>query len=142
MSNLAQLTELTERLNKAELDLTFWDDNVMLWSSGSEGPERTFFNARWFQFTGRSLVEDQNFGWLENVCPEDRDRCMTIYQNAFNIRQSFRMEYRLKNQLGDFRWVVDTGTPRFSTTGKFQGFLGTCIDITEYRTSMTQQREE
>ena len=32
---------------------------------------------------------------------------------------------------GEYRWVLDSGTPRFAPNGAFLGYIGSCIDITE-----------
>jgi PAS domain S-box-containing protein len=41
------------------------------------------------------------------------------------------MEYRLRRSDGEYRWVLDSGTPRFAPNGAFLGYIGSCIDITE-----------
>jgi len=41
------------------------------------------------------------------------------------------MEYRLRRHDGEYRWVFDTGVPRFNEEGFFTGFIGSCIDITD-----------
>ena len=41
------------------------------------------------------------------------------------------MEYRLRRYDGEYRWMLDHGVPRFSPSGDFLGYIGSCIDITE-----------
>jgi PAS domain S-box-containing protein len=41
------------------------------------------------------------------------------------------MEYRLRRSDGEYRWVLDTGAPRFAPDGTFLGYIGSCVDITE-----------
>ena len=62
---------------------------------------------------------------------DDIERCLDIYENSFDARQPFTMEYRLRRNDGEYRWVLDSGTPRFSDDGAFLGYIGSCIDITE-----------
>jgi PAS domain S-box-containing protein len=103
---------------------------VLIWMAG---PDKlcTFFNKGWLEFTGRSLEQELGNGWAEGVHPEDIDRCLDIYQNSFNAHESFTMEYRLRRSDGEYRWVLDIGTPRFASDGAFIGYIGSCIDITE-----------
>ena len=41
------------------------------------------------------------------------------------------MEYRLRRHDGEYRWVLDNGTPLWEPAGEFAGYIGSCIDITE-----------
>src|SRR5437016_5121054 len=34
---------------------------------------------------------------------------------------------------GHYRWVFDTGIPRFESDGAFAGYIGSCIDITDQK---------
>ncbi len=103
---------------------------VMIWVSGAD-KLCTFFNKGWLDFTGRTLEEELGNRWAEGVDREDLDRCVSTYENSFNARQPFTMEYRLRRSDGEYRWVLDTGTPRFAPDGAFLGYIGSCIDITE-----------
>jgi two-component system OmpR family sensor kinase len=53
--------------------------------------------------------------------------------DAFNRREVFAMEYRLRRADGEFRWILDRGTPRYLPDGTFAGYIGSCVDITERR---------
>jgi CheY-like chemotaxis protein len=43
------------------------------------------------------------------------------------------MEYRLRRADGEYRWMLDTGVPRFEPGGTFAGYIGSCIDITDLK---------
>jgi PAS domain S-box-containing protein len=104
---------------------------VMVWMSG---PDKlcTFFNKPWLDFRGRSLEQELGKGWVEGVHPDDLDRCSAIYNSAFASRKSFRKECRLRRADGEYRWVLDHGTPLYRG-GEFAGFIGSCVDITEQK---------
>jgi PAS domain S-box-containing protein len=112
---------------------------VMIWMTG---PDRlcTFVNKGWLDFTGRSLEQELGTGWAQGLHLEDLDRCLDVYQNSFNARESFTMEYRLLRSDGEYRWVLDSGTPRFAPDGAFLGYIGSCIDITERKSAEEQFR--
>ncbi|HEV7557142.1 MAG TPA: ATP-binding protein, partial [Kofleriaceae bacterium] len=103
---------------------------VLLWMSGTDGL-CNFFNQRWLEFTGRTIEMELGNGWAEGVHHEDFQRCMDTYLDAFVARRAFRMEYRLRRADGRYRWLLDTGVPRFAPSGAFAGFIGSCIDITD-----------
>jgi PAS domain S-box-containing protein len=105
---------------------------VLLWMSETDSL-CSFFNQGWLEFTGRTLEMERGTGWAEGVHPEDFQRCMSVYLSAFVERRDFRMEYRLRRADGQYRWVLDTGRPRIAPDGAFEGYIGSCIDITELR---------
>lgn len=105
---------------------------VMIWMSGPD-KEGIFFNKGWLEFTGRTVDQELGAGWLEGVHPEDLVGCLDVCGTAFGKREPFTVEYRLHRKDGEYRWLLDTGTPRFESDGTFLGYIGSCIDITERR---------
>jgi PAS domain S-box-containing protein len=93
----------------------------------------TYFNDSWLEFTGRSLKEELGNGWAAGVHPEDIDRCLATYTQAFDKRKRFQMEYRLRRYDGEFRTVLDVGVPRLTPDAIFSGYIGSAIDVTEQK---------
>ena len=101
---------------------------VMIWVSGAD-KLCTWFNRPWLEFRGRSLAQERGNGWTEGVHQDDLARCMETYISHFDRRLPFRMEYRLRRADGEYRWILDTGVPRFAADETFLGYIGSCIDI-------------
>ena len=112
---------------------------VMIWRSG---PDKLcdWFNKPWLDYVGRSIEQEMGNGWAENVHPDDFDRCLDIYVNAFDARERFSMVYRLRRADGVYRDILDNGAP-FYRGGAFAGYFGSCIDITDRQTAEVQLRQ-
>jgi two-component system sensor kinase FixL len=103
---------------------------VLIWMSGVD-KLCTFFNKPWLEFSGRSLEQEMGNGWTEGVHPDDLQRCLKIYTEAFDARQPFVMQYRLRRNDGQYRWLSDQGVARHDAQGNFAGYIGSCVDVTE-----------
>jgi C4-dicarboxylate-specific signal transduction histidine kinase len=86
------------------------------------------------------LEQELGHGWTEGLHPEDRATCLKMYTEAFDARQPFTMEYRLRRHDQQYRWISDHGVPRYDTEKKFLGYIGSCVDVTERKE--TQQEAQ
>jgi PAS domain S-box-containing protein len=109
---------------------------ALIWMSGWD-KKCTFFNQGWLNFTGRSIDLELGDGWAEGVHAEDLQRCLETYTQAFDRREQFRMEYRLRRHDGEYRWILDIGVPRLSHEGSFVGYIGSCVDLTDRKLAET-----
>ena len=91
----------------------------------------SYFNKAWLQFRGRTMEQEINHGWKEGIHPDDMQNFLEVYNTAFDNRQEFYVEYRLKRFDGSYRWIYHKGTPRFTSDGNFEGYIGACMDIHE-----------
>jgi PAS domain S-box-containing protein len=103
---------------------------ALIWRAGTD-TKCNYFNSMWLEFTGRTLEQEYGDGWAEGVHPEDLDRCIKTYLDAFGREEPFKMDYRLRRADGEWRWIADFGRPFHSLAGEFAGYIGSCYDITD-----------
>ncbi len=107
---------------------------VLIWVSEAD-KLCTWFNQQWLAFTGRTMDEAAGYGWIESVHPEDASRCLDAYSAAFDAREEFQMDYRLRRYDGVWRWVAGHGVPSFAIDAAFLGYIGTCVDIADRKSA-------
>jgi PAS domain S-box-containing protein len=127
-----QRADLALRESEARFRLLADTAPVLVWMSG---PDKlcTYLNKPWLDFTGRPLRCELGDGWSAGVHPDDAQRCLDTYRRACDARLAFRREYRLRRFDGEYRWILDTGVPRFDADGTFEGYIGSGIDITDQK---------
>lgn len=132
----SMLKEQQIEINKAkELYLKIFEEfPALIWRSRLD-KLCDYFNKTWLDFTGRTYEQEFGNGWAEGVHPEDFDFCVQTYVTAFDKREAFLMEYRMKNKFGEYRWIRDFGRPFYDLDNTFLGYIGSCYDITQIKNS-------
>jgi PAS domain S-box-containing protein len=131
------LTDITARkvaeesLRASERRFREMADNapVMIWVTDESG-HCTFLSRSWYEFTGQTPATGLGLGWLQAVHPDDRETSAAIFRDAVERRAPFRLDYRLRQADGKYRWAIDSAAP-FIAGGHFRGYIGSVIDITE-----------
>jgi PAS domain S-box-containing protein len=131
-ADITQLKRAEAALRESEQRFRLVADTapVMIWMAGVD-KLRTYFNRPWLDFSGHSLEQVLGDGWTEGVHPEDLRQYLDTYTHAFDQRESFQIQYRLRRSDREYRWILDSGVPRFDANGSFVGYIGSAIDITE-----------
>jgi PAS domain S-box-containing protein len=145
---IGQVRDITEQRNmvdalrESDARLQAILDNVpaLVWMAAPDG-RGIDFNKPVIAFTGLTREQLLADGWSNVVHPDDRARCVEVYRSHLNRRDSFRMEYRMRRADGEYRWIDDTGIPRYTPSGEFLGYVGCCVDVTNRRQAEQALRE-
>ncbi|MEO7538533.1 MAG: PAS domain S-box protein, partial [Pyrinomonadaceae bacterium] len=103
---------------------------VLMWLTDSRG-KCSWVNQTWLDLTGRMMSDELGDGWTDLIHPDDLDHCVEIFNDAFIKRHDFEIEYRIRRYDEQYRWVIDRGVPLKDLEGRFQGFGGVAMDITD-----------
>jgi PAS domain S-box-containing protein len=113
---------------------------ALIWTSGLD-QKCNYFNQVWLDFTGRSLEQELGDGWIQGVHPDDLPFCYETYTNAFDRQEKFSMVYRIMHASGEYRYIQDSGSPRYNSKGEFIRYIGHCLDITKQKQNEDALRE-
>ena len=141
--DISERKRLENKLKESELQFRNMANAglALIWRSGTD-KLCNYFNKPWLEFTGRTMEQELGNGWTEGVHPDDFDRCLETYVAAFDKREPFEMEYRLHHTSGQYRIILDLGTPNFNSHGEFIGYIGHCFDITERKKNEEEIRQQ
>ncbi|HEY8226802.1 MAG TPA: sigma 54-interacting transcriptional regulator [Pyrinomonadaceae bacterium] len=141
-SDITEITQAQQALRESEERFRNMADTapVMIWVA-DQSKRSTYYNKQWLDFTGHTMEEELANGWAKAVHPDDYERCVKIYESSFDERKRFEVEYRMRRKDGEYRWIIDCGTPRFSSDGRFLGYIGSCLDITDRKESEVALRK-
>ncbi|MFO1330002.1 MAG: MASE3 domain-containing protein [Rubrivivax sp.] len=152
-------TDITERkradraLEESELHFRALANSgsALIWTADAQGA-RVYFNEPWLRLTGRSTHQESGDGWMDGVHPDDRQSRLGFAQSAMARRESYSVEYRLRDHDGQWHWLREDGSARRDSQGRFLGYIGFCVDISapkraaaeleRYRQELEQRVEE
>ena len=132
--DITEQHEAEERLRHSEERFRRVADSapVIIWVCG---PDKlcTFVNKGWLNFTGRTMEDELGYGWTERIHPEDFEASVAAFTSSFDTRRRYQIEYRARRADGAYRWILDCGDPLLGPGGEFQGYIGSCVDITDLK---------
>ncbi|MBW4441254.1 MAG: response regulator [Plectolyngbya sp. WJT66-NPBG17] len=133
--SIIEQTKAVQALRESEIRFRVVADSapVLIWMNGADGGCE-FVNRKYLDFFGKTLEEVQGFGWSPSLHPEDQEKYVSAYLEAFRDRAPFWGQFRaIQAEDGQYRWLESYGVPRFSPAGQFLGHIGSTSDITEIK---------
>ena len=112
---------------------------AIVWISNKDG-KTAHLNKNWYKYTRQTKKEAAEWGWLNAVDPAHQEMLKTVCESSHRTFKNFSVSFRLFNG-SEYRWVINTGEPKFDAAGKFEGMIGTIIDAHEEKLKEELLRE-
>ena len=111
----------------------------IVWTSDRLG-RATYYNRRWFEYTGMTPDEADEEAWTRVVHPDDLPDAVARRSVTLESGDVFEVEYRFRGADGTYRWHLGRAIPIRDETGDLDFWIGTATDIHDHkRTQQAQQ---
>jgi PAS domain S-box-containing protein len=100
----------------------------IVWTSDVLGGT-TYFNRRWFDYTGIALADSGPNAWHQVIHPDDLPVAVSRREQTLVSGKTFEVEYRFRNEEGEYRWHLGRAVPIRNDAGEIAFWVGTATDI-------------
>ncbi|SKB75558.1 PAS domain S-box-containing protein [Salegentibacter holothuriorum] len=141
--DVTEQVEARKALENSEQRLREVIDAVpaIIWITNTKA-QTVYLNKNWYSYTGQDRDAAEGMGWLDATHPEDRKQTEFAFLEGHNQKKAYSMSFRLRNKKGEYRWVLDKGSPKFDANGNYEGMIGTVVDVHEERNKENLVREK
>ncbi|MBX0290331.1 PAS domain-containing protein [Hymenobacter sp. HSC-4F20] len=134
MQDVTRQREAEKALRQREADFTTMADTIaqLAWMAEPDG-NITWYNRRWYEYTGTTQEEMLGWGWEKVHHPEHVGRVLEFVRAAWPAGQPWELTFPLRGHQGQYRWFLTRAVPIRNEQGQVLRWFGTNTDITELK---------
>lgn len=104
----------------------------LAWIAQADG-SITWYNDKWYEYTGATAEEMQGWGWQSVHDPEILPKVLERWKMSIATGTPFEMVFPLRRADGQFRLFLTRGVPLLDPMGRAIQWFGTNTDISEQK---------
>ena len=119
-----------QQIEIRELQFRVLADSIpqMAWMANPDGYV-TWYNRRWYEYTGTTLEQMEGWGWQSVHDPQMLPKVMARYRRSIETGEPFDMEFPLRGADGKFRTFLTRALPVRDSAGTIVRWFGTNTDV-------------
>lgn len=137
---IASIVDLTERvqarqaLREREAQFGTLADSIpnLAWWADGDG-QVTWYNRRWYEYTGTTAAQMEGLGWQSAHDPQVLPGVLEKWRACLATGEVFEMEVPLRGSDGRYRWFLTRAIPVRDAVGKVVRWFGTSTDTSAMR---------
>ncbi|HVV57081.1 MAG TPA: ATP-binding protein [Gaiellaceae bacterium] len=111
----------------------------IVWADDADGTA-TYYNRRWFDYTGLEEMIPDETAWARVLHPDDLPNALTRREQTLADGSVFEVECRFRAADGTYRWHLGRAVPIRREDGTIDFWIGTATDIDERKRIEEGQR--
>ncbi|GAP99405.1 PAS domain S-box protein [Leptolyngbya sp. NIES-2104] len=130
--SIIEQTRVVQALRESEARFRTLADNIaqLAWIADETG-WISWYNQRWFDYTGTTIEEMQGLGWQKVHDPEHVDRVTEKFRSCIETGEAWEDTFPLRGQDGQYRWFLSRAFPIHNEQGQVLRWFGTNTDISD-----------
>src|SRR6218665_2069434 len=103
-----------------------------IWTSDTDG-NLNYYNQSVLNYSGMSLKQIYEKGWLDIVHPDDREQNIKRWMESITTGKDFLLEHRFRRHDNVYRWQLSRAIPQRDADGNIQMWVGSSTDIQDQK---------
>jgi PAS domain S-box-containing protein len=138
----ARVTERTQELRASESQFRTLANSIpqLAWIANPDGSV-SWYNQRWYDYTGTNVEQGRTQGWYSLVDPEHATRVVAGIEHSWNSGEPWEDTFPLRREDGGYRWFLSRALPIRDASGRIVRWFGTNTDITEQKLAQEKVNE-
>jgi PAS domain S-box-containing protein len=143
--DVTERKQIEEALQRREVQFRQLADAMpqIVWIANKNGiPE--YVNQRWIDYTGLTLEQTANQGFIAQVIhPDDFEPTYQIWNSCLAANTLYQAEFRLRNIVinDNYRWFLCRAIPIHDNAGQITHWYGTLTDISDRKQAENALKE-
>ena len=107
------------------------EGNSMMIAMVDQTKNAVYFNKAWSDFSGKTITELQDFGWIELIHPSQKDQALKDYLMHLELNDNWESELQMMDKHGNYRWIATYFMPKLADDQTFDSAVSSSLDIHE-----------
>ena len=135
--------EADDHLRQSEEELRALANTIpqLAWMADPDGAI-TWFNERWYEYTGSTPAQTTGWGWKKMYDPEVLPAVLEHWDESVRTGAPFEMEFPIRGADGNYRWFLTRVEAVHDRDGNVVRWFGTNTDVDQVKRAEQALREE
>jgi PAS domain S-box-containing protein len=141
-SDVTERKNVEEKIRESEENFRDLANSISQWAWMADATGSiSWYNNRWFDYTGTTLETMQGWGWQTVHHPDELERVTEKFKAHIASGEIWEDTFPLRSKTGEYRWFLSRALPIRNEQGEIVRWFGTNTDVEELRQAQLQAEQ-